>query len=696
MSSSTSLNFLARNSDIALAVGVIGILVIMLVPLPPVIMDLLLALNVTMALLILLVSLYITKPLQFSVFPGLLLIVTMFRLSLNVGTTRLILGDGYAGKMIEAFGNFVVKGNYVVGFIIFLILVLINFIVITKGAGRVAEVAARFTLDSMPGKQMSIDADLNAGIIDENEARRRRIEIAKESDFYGAMDGASKFVRGDAIAGLIITALNIIGGFIVGVAQLKMGLSEALQTFTRLTIGDGLVSQIPALIISTAAGMIVTRAASEVNLGTDLYKQLFFSTRVAFIAAVVLVMLGIAPGLPSVPFFLLAAGMGTVGYVLREKDNEREAEEGEEEAEDVEVAPEEEIHDYLRVDPVELEIGYNLIPLVDTNQQGDLLTRITQIRKQVAMELGIIIPPVRIRDNMQLKPNEYMILIKGNEVARHSLMLGHYLALNPGTADDELEGRKVREPAFGLPAVWVKGEEKEKAELLGYSIVAPPAVLATHLAEVLKSKADQILSRQDVHDLIENLKKDQPALVEELIPNVLTVGAIEKVLKNLLAERVSIRDLTTILETVGEYIHVTKDLDLLTEYVRQALGRSIAKQYQDGEGKISTLTLDPELEQLLTNAITEARNAGVTNTQALGFSLSTEVMQGLLTVLSEKVNQLEQEGIQPIIITSPTIRPFLRKLIEPIFNSLVILSYAEIPAQVEIESIGSVSLRNEG
>jgi len=688
-----NLTFFTQNSDLVVALGVIAILIVMLMPIPTVLMDLLLAFSVALALLILLVSMYITKPLQFSVFPGMLLIITIFRLSLNVATTRLILGDGYAGKMVDAFGNFVVKGNYVVGFVIFLILVLINFIVITKGAGRVAEVAARFTLDSMPGKQMSIDADLNAGIIDESEARRRRLEISQEADFYGAMDGASKFVRGDAIAGLVITALNIFGGFIVGIVQLNMSFTEALQTYTRLTVGDGLVSQIPALIISTAAGMIVTRAASDSNLGADLSKQLFFSPRVAYIAASVLFLLGLAPGLPMFPFMLIASGVGAIGYAIK---NQPERAEAAPEAQAALKPPEAEIQNYLHVDPVELEIGYNLIPLVDVNQQGDLLSRITQIRKQCALEMGVIIPPIRIRDNVQLKPNEYIIIVKGNEVARNTLVLGHYLALNPGTAEGELKGVRVKEPAFGLPAVWVKGEDKEKADLLGFTVVAPVAVLATHLAEILKTHADQILTRQDVHDLVEGLKKEQPALVQELIPNVVSMGALDKVLTNLLSERVSVRDLGTILETMAEHIHETKDLDLLTEHVRQALSRRIASQFQDAEGKINTLVLAPQLEQMLNNAVGEAKKAGIHNAQGLGFALSTDVLQQLLSALSDAINRLEKAGRQPILVTSPSLRVYLRKLVEPIFKSLIILSFAEIPANVEIQSSGTVRLEHEG
>ena len=694
MPKALSLSQLAKNSDIALAIVVVGILIVMILPIPAALIDILLAMNVALALLILFVSMYITKPLEFSVFPGLLLIITIFRLSLNVGTTRLILGDGYAGKMIEAFGNFVVKGNYVVGFIIFLILVIINFVVITKGAGRVAEVAARFTLDAMPGKQMAIDADLNSGMIDESEARRRRLEVAQEADFYGAMDGSSKFVRGDAIAGLIITVLNIVGGFIIGVAQLGMPFTEALATFTRLTVGDGLVSQIPSLIISTASGMIVTRAGSDSNLGTDMTRQLFLNPRVSYIAGGVLLLLAVTPGLPFFPFIILATSLGVVGFLVDAKkrgDVEEEKKEGTPTA-----APEDDIKSYLHVDPLELEIGYNLIPLVDANQHGDLLTRITQIRKQCAMDLGIIIPPVRIRDNMQLQPNEYIVLVKGKEAARNTLMIGRYLALDPGSATGELDGVKIKEPAFGLPAVWVKSDQKEKSELMGYTIVTPSAVLATHISEILKSNADQILTRQDVHDLVEYLKKEQPTLIEEIIPALMSKGDLEKILKNLLSERVSVRDLGTILEVVSDHIKDEKDLDILTEFIRQKMGHSISSQYKNNDGQLFTLTLAPEMEKLLGEAIEESKKSGIRPAQALAFTLRTPVLQKLFASISAQKQRLETDNKQPILITAPSIRVYLRKLLEPIFKDFVILSYAEIASDVDLRSLGMLRLNNEG
>jgi flagellar biosynthesis protein FlhA len=487
----------------------------------------------------------------------------------------------------------------------------------------------------------------------------------------------------------VITALNIVGGLIVGMVQLGMGFTEALQTFTMLTVGDGLVSQIPSLIISTAAGVIVTRAASESNLGYDIISQLFSNPRVAWITAGVLLLLGMAPGMPVVPFFFLSAGMGATGFLVHSRSiTEAEVTDYEESEE-----PEkEDIEHYLRIDPVELEIGYNLIPLVDVEQNGDLLDRITQIRKQIALELGIIIPPIRIRDNIHLKPTEYQVLIKGNIVAKSELEPGYKLAINPGTAEEEVEGIETNEPSFGLPAVWVNRENEEKAELVGYTIVTPSAVLVTHLAETLKNNADLILSRQDVQKLMDNLKQDQPALVDELVPNVFTLGIIEKILRNLLTEKVSVRDLGTILETLSEYSATTKDLDILTEYARQALGRTIAAPYISNDGKIHALTVAPELEQLLTDAVTEVKKIGAYNSQGLAYVLSTEVLQKLLTALSKEVERVTQGGNQPIVVTVPNIRIYLRKLIEPVLKNLIVLSFAEIPPNVEIESLGMVRI----
>ncbi len=686
---------LTGNSDILLAIGVIMILVVMIFPMPTMIMDMLLAMNLAIALLILMVSMYLLKPLQFSVFPGLLLIITLFRLSLNVASTRLILGNAYAGKIIMAFGEFVVQGNYVVGFIIFLILVIINFVVITKGAGRVAEVAARFTLDSMPGKQMAIDADLNAGLIDEGSARKRREEVTREADFYGSMDGASKFVRGDAVAGLIITILNIVGGLIIGVAQHGMPIGDALQKYTMLTVGDGLISQIPALIISTAAGLVVTRTTSESSLGKDLTSQILHNPRAIYVATGVLLVLGITPGLPFFPFFVLSTITGAVGFFARKGGPSAEAdvEEGEMTAE--EEAPAENLEDYLRVDPLELEIGYGLISIVDTEQGGDLLQRITQLRKQCAVEVGILIPPIRIRDNIQLKPNEYIIKIKGFDIAHGELLMGRYMALNPGMAEGELEGLSVIEPAFGLPAVWISENERDKAEASGYTVVESVAVLTTHLLEVLKTNSWQLLGRQEVQNLLDNMKKDQPALVDGLVPNLLQLGSLEKVLQNLLKERVSIRNLVTILESLSENSTVIKDPDVLTEYVRMTLGETIVQPYISENNTIRGITLSPQIEQLIKEAVQQIQQSG--EQMGLGqITLPPAVLEKMYQALTAEIETMVASGYQPVVVSSPGIRFYFKKLVESVFPNLVVLSYGEIPAKIQIETMGSVRIQNAG
>ncbi len=677
-----------RNSDIALAVGVIMILILMIVPLPASVLDILLALNISAALILLLVSLYLINPLDISVFPSLLLILTLFRLSLNIASTRLILGEAYAGEIIRSFGNFVVKGNYVVGFIIFLILVIIQFVVIVKGAGRIAEVAARFTLDAMPGKQMSIDADLNAGLITEDEARERRMQISREADFYGAMDGASKFVKGDAIAGLIITSINIIAGLIIGVLQMGMPLSEALQTYSLLTIGDGLVSQIPALLVSTSSGIVVTRAASKENLSSDLGSQLLGNPKTLYIAAGTLIVFSITPGLPTVPFLVLAGVIAATAYTIKQ---------GGPSGEDLETAtqeaqlpaPTENIETYLQVDPLELEIGYNLIALVDVDQGGDLFERITSMRKQIAMEIGIIVPPIRVRDNLQLEPDEYIVKIRGNEIVRNEVFVGRYLAMNPGMVEEPLEGLQVIEPAFGLPAVWIPPDQRHEAELRGYTVVEPSAVLATHLMELIRKHADKLLGRQEVKQLLDNLKKDYPAVVEELVPEQLSIGAIQKVLQNLLRENLPIRDLVTILETLADYAGMTKNVEVLTEYVRFAMSDTIAKLYQDEDGVIHAITVDPQIEQLITNSLQKQKQV------SSNLGLSPAAIQQIHHSVGQAAEQALGNGYHPVIICSPTIRAYFRKLIENVFPEVVVLSFGELPSEVQIESIGKVSIGNE-
>ncbi|MEJ2634045.1 MAG: flagellar biosynthesis protein FlhA [Calditrichia bacterium] len=681
-------SFLKKNSDMMLAFGVIAILVLMIIPLPPPLLDVLLALNISAALVLLMVSLYLVNPLELSVFPSLLLIMTLFRLSLNIASTRLILGEAYAGEIIRSFGSFVVKGNYVVGFIIFLILIIIQFVVIVKGAGRIAEVAARFTLDAMPGKQMSIDADMNAGLITEEEARERRMEISREADFYGAMDGASKFVKGDAIAGLIITSINIIAGLIIGVVQLKMPLTQALQTYSLMTIGDGLVSQIPALLVSTAAGIVVTRAASKENLGTDLSSQLLGNPKALYIASGTLFVFGITPGLPTVPFFILAAIIGSIGFGMRKEKELEETLEATEEQANL-PAPVENIENYLQVDPLELEIGYNLIALVDTEQGGDLFERITSMRKQMAMEYGIIVPPIRVRDNLQLAADEYVIKIRGNDIVQSEIMMGHYLAMNAGNVDQPVAGVETIEPAFGLPAVWIREDQRHEAELAGYTVVEPSAVLATHLMEVIRKNADKLLGRQEVQKLLDNLKEDYPAVVNELIPDQLSLGAIQKVLQNLLREGIPVRDLVTILETLADYAGITKNVEVLTEYVRYALSDTISKLFQDEDGVIRAITLDPKIEQTITSSLQKQKQ--VTDTLGLPLAIIETIYQSLAQNIEQAVNL----GYHPVVISSPTIRAYFKKLISNQFPDVAVISFGELPSEIKIESIGKVRIGNE-
>ncbi len=680
---------LTIRSDIALALASVGVIVLMVIPIPPALLDILIATNITFALMVLMVAMYTERSLDFSVFPGLLLILTLFRLGINVASTRMILGDAYAGKIIESFGTFVVKGNYIVGLVIFLILVVINFIVITKGSGRIAEVAARFTLDAMPGKQMAVDADLNNGLIDENEARQRRDDIRREADFYGAMDGAAKFVRGDAKASILITFINIIGGLLIGLVQLNMAFNEALTTYTLLTIGDGLVSQIPALIISTAAGIIVARAASEMNLGREFTGQLLLHPRSGYITAGVLGFFAMVPGLPTMPFLILASAVLFISYNTQKSKTEYATREIIEAAEAPRLRGEEKIEDYLYIDPMELEIGYGLIPLVDTEQEGDLLSRITMIRKQQAIQMGLVIPPIRIRDNIQLKPNEYVIKIRGNEVARGDLRLDYFLALNPGTATEEIEGIDTKEPTYGLPALWINKDTKDRAENAGYTVVEPTAVLATHIVEVIKANAHKLLARKDVKNLIENLKADNPTVVEELIPNLMTTGGVHKVLQKLLKESIPIRDLGTILETLADYAPMTKDTEVLVEYVRYALSSTITQKFRDEDGKVYALTLDPEVEQVLTDAAQQSGPGG----QFGVIDLPPATINALYKSLSTLVEQMTASGRQPMVVTSPTVRQAFRRLTEPVLPQLIVLSYGELLVNVQVEPVGVVSLK---
>nr|WP_150959637.1 flagellar biosynthesis protein FlhA [Aneurinibacillus sp. XH2] len=673
--------------DLFILVGIIGIVLMMVVPIPIPLLDVLLIINITLALTILLVAMNTKEALQFSIFPSLLLVTTLYRLALNISTTRNILSEAEAGQVVDTFGGFVANGNIVVGFVVFLILVIVQFIVITKGSERVAEVAARFTLDAMPGKQMSIDADLNAGLINETQARERRSKIEREADFYGAMDGASKFVKGDAIAGIIILIINLLGGLIIGMMYHDMTLPEAAATFSRLTIGDGLVSQIPALLISTSAGLIVTRASSDGNFASDIAGQLLNYPKLLYVVAGTILVLGmftpigLGATLPIGGLLIFAA------YKMQKNMERRQEEEQqfEEEQQIEEVRSPESVISLLQVDPIEFEFGYGLIPLADTQQGGDLLDRIILIRRQCALELGIVVPVIRIRDNIQLKPNEYVIKIKGNTIARGELLLNHYLAMSPGVEDDSVIGIETTEPAFGLPALWIDEETKDRAELSGYTVVDPPSVVATHLTEVIKKHAFELLGRQETKALIENVRESYPALVEELIPNVLSIGDIQKVLVKLLREKISVRDMVTILETLADYGTYTKDPDVLTEYVRQALSRQITQQFAQGDESLKVITVGPSLEKKIAESVQQTD-------QGSYLALDPASTQTIFHRLSEQVGKVVQAGQQPVILTSPTIRMYLRQLLERTMQDIPVLSYSELEPSVEIQSMGVVNL----
>lgn len=677
----------SNSSNIVLAIGIVMILGMMIVPLPTFLLDVFLVMSITGALVMMFVGLYVLSPLDFSVFPGLLLIVTLFRLSLNVSTTRLILTQGYAGEVIEAFGSFVVGGNYVVGVVMFLILVIINFVVITKGSGRIAEVSARFTLDAMPGKQMAIDADLNAGLIDDKEARERRGIITKEADFYGAMDGAAKFVRGDAIAGLLITSINILAGLAIGVFQRGLPFGEAASIYTLLTVGDGLVAQIPALIISTAAGIVITRATSESSLGSDIAAQVGKQPKAIFIAAGTLGVMGLVPGLPFIPFTLIAILLAGSGYMAQKIQREEEKIIAEaEEAPSAEI--EEKIEDFLHPDSFEIEIGYGLIPMVDVKQGNNLLGRISAIRKSLAIEMGVIIPPIRIRDNIQIKSNEYIFKIYGIEIARGEVMIGRFLVLNP---DDrtELEGITTMEPTFGLKAIWISKNEKEKAELAGYTVVEPPAIIATHLMEVLKTNVYKLLDRQETQEMLEHLKKTHPAAVEGLVPELIPLGVVTQILKNLLKERIPIRNLVLILETIADYAPFSKDPGTLTEFVRISLSETITDCNKQDGNQIIVSTFEPRLE----DAVMESIKSGNGQAQNLGFSPSQ--VSNLFENVAEKIEQMVSSGSRPVLLVSPQIRRVVRNFIEPVLPNVSIVSYSELTSDTNIKSIGMVSYPNE-
>ncbi len=682
--------FIEKNAEMLVALGVVGIVTMMVLPLHPMLLDLLLTFNITFAIIILLVSMYILNPLDLSSFPSILLLATLFRLSLNIASTRIILlhgneGTMAAGKVIKAFGDFVVGGNYVVGCIIFLVLVIVNLVVITKGSGRIGEVAARFTLDSMPGKQMAIDADLNAGMIDEEEAKARRLEISQEADFYGAMDGASKFVKGDAIAGIIITLINIIGGLAIGVFQNEMSFGGAAQNYTLLTVGDGLVTQIPALIISTSAGIVVSRAGAGTRLGSAIVSQLLMQPRALAIAAAVLFGFALVPGLPGVPFIILSILTGSIAYLIIQNEKTQSEKDEEERQMQAEVQPAESFDSLPPLDILSLEVGYGLIPLVDVQQNGELLDRIKSTRRQIAQEIGIIVPPIHIQDNIQLKSGEYIILLKGNEVGRGELMINYHLAMDPGIAEGSIDGIPTVEPTFGLPAFWIKKDMKEDALAKGFTVVDLSTVLITHLSDVIKCNAHELLGRQEVQKLLDNLKGSYPKVVEELVPNLLPLGGVVKVLQNLLREQIPIRDLLTVLESLGDWAAMTKDIDILTEQVRQAMSRTITKLYQTDKGEIPIISLDQDVERTISESIQRTD-------QGSFLAMEPNDAQNIMNSLAKKIEHISSLNQQPIILCSAQIRSHFKKFLDRFIPNLVVLSYNDIVNNARIQSLGTVGL----
>jgi flagellar biosynthesis protein FlhA len=678
-----------RSVDLIIVIAIIGVVFMMIVPLPTLLLDFLLTINIALALAVLMITLYTKEPLQFSTFPALLLITTVFRLALNISATRLVLSKAYAGEVIETFGSFVVGSRdlsgLVVGLVIFTIIIVIQFVVITSGAQRVAEVAARFTLDAMPGKQMAIDSDLNAGLITDEEARFRRRDIEKEADFYGAMDGASKFVRGDAIAAIVIVIINIVAGFFIGIIFKQMQMSEAAMRYTILTIGEGLVTQIPALLLSVGTGIIVTRAASEANLGQDFAGQMLSQPRAIALVGVVLFLMGLVfpSWIVKIPFIVLAAICWVVAYTINisygKEDTQIKAKKDKEEKAHREP---ENVLPLIQVDTMELEIGFALIPLVDPSQGGDLLDRVTMLRKQIALEFGLVIPPIRIRDNMQLGSNEYVIKIKGAEVGRGRAEIGYYLAMKPGSNAEDLEGIAAKDPAFNLPAKWIKEDEKKNAEMKGYTVVDVPSVISTHLSEIIKSNSEELLTRQDVHKLVDMVRKTNAAVVDELIPGGLSIGEVQKVLQNLLREKVSIRDLVTIFETLADYAKTTKDTDILTEFVRQAMARSFTNKYAK-DGVMHAITLDSELEQRIVDSIRQTERPSMAG-------LPPASIQRIYNSIISEYRKSAGKDFEPVVLCSPLVRSYFRKIVEKILPNLAVLSYNEILPKIEVRSVGVV------
>jgi flagellar biosynthesis protein FlhA len=690
----------SKHGDILLAGGVVTILFVMLVPLPTFFLDIMLSLSISLALIILVTSMFMLSPLEFSIFPSLLLVSTLLRLALNVASTRLILlhgdeGTSAAGSVIQSFGEFVVGGNYVVGAVIFWILFILNKMVITAGTTRIAEVAARFTLDAMPGKQMAIEADLNAGLIDEDTANEKRDIIRREADFYGAMDGAGKFVQGDVTAGLLITMVNIIGGILIGIVQKDMPWQDALTTYTLLTIGDGLVATIPSLIISTSAGIIVSRAAAEAKMGEEFIGQLTFNSRALKLVAFVLIVFALVPGMPFLPFMLFSCGLFFIAKLVSDSNNgivdragaQKGAKGGKNgKADSQSLDTPEEVQALLPLDALELEVGYGLIPLVDEEQDGNLLSRIRSIRRQFALDVGVVVPSLHLRDNLQLKPGQYSVLVKGNTVAGAEILIDHYLAMDPGDAKHHIKGIETREPAFNLPALWIPQSQKEEAMLAGYTVVDPSTVIATHLTEVFKRHLSDFLGRQEVQSLLDNLAKHAPKVVEELVPGILSLGVVQKVLQNLVRENVSIRDLLSIVETLADFGPGVKDPDVLTEYVRERLSRTIVKPYMDSSSVLPIITLDPSVEKTVQEAIRRSDGGSY-------LALDPATAQRLIQAVNQSVENAVGTDGQPVLLTSPVSRPHLAQLLIRFLPTVPVISQAEIPSDIRLTSVGSVGLK---
>lgn len=676
-----------KKQDLFLGLYILVPVIFLIVPIPTGLLDVLILFNISIALIILFNALFSREALNMSSFPTLLLMTTLFRMSLNVSSTRNILLSGYAGKVVETFGQFVGGGNLVVGIVIFLILIMIQFIVINKGSERVSEVTARFTLDAMPGKQMAIDADLNTGAINDEQAKERRQKIQDESTFFGAMDGATKYVKGDATAGLIITMINFVGGLILGVAIQGMEITEALQKYSILTIGDGLVSQIPSLLISLSTGVLVTKVSKESDLGNVLIKQLFAIPKVLYIVGITMAFLGIATPLPTLLCIIYAVIFIAAGRAIEasiETENIEEEIDTEEQSAE-EIRRPENVVSLLQVDPIELEFGYGIIPLADVNQGGDLLDRVVMIRRQIALELGCVVPMIRLRDNIQLNPNQYVIKIKGVPVSEGEILFDHYMAMNPGYVEEEITGIPTFEPSFHLPAIWITESQRERAESLGYTVVDPPSIIATHLTEVIRGHLDELLTRQDVQNLINNIQENNTTLISELIPKLLNVGEIQKVLQNLLHEGISIRDLVTIFETLADYAPTTRDTDVLTEYVRQSLKRAISNKYFPANEMTSVVTLDPKIEQEIMNSVKQTEQGAFIN-------LAPERTQEILNSVKEEMDKMEELGKNPIIVTSPIVRMYFKKITSEQFQDLIVISYNEIDTDVELQSIGMVTV----